>query len=166
VIRHFKPIKVVTVTSNFDKNVEDITYDRVFLASLEQMYAVPQFPGVEGNYWEYYKRLLGRTTPAPTGKTYTRLIKYALNAPTSAQDWFRRSANRTNANNVWYVNTSGNLNTNNARNANRCAPSVHVNADIRLTHSASASQENEHGAECPAFMAKQYHLGSEVDTVK
>jgi len=124
VIRHFKPIKVVTVTNNFDENVEDITYDRVFLASLEQMYAVPQFPGVEGNYWEYYKRLLGRTTPAPTGKTYTRLIKYALNAPTSAQYCFRRSAHRAGASNVWHVGASGLLNSGNARGAHRCAPSV------------------------------------------
>ena len=123
-IRHFNPIKVVTVTNDFDENVEDITYDRVFLASLEQMYAVPQFPGVEGNYWEYYKRLLGRTTPAPTFKTYTRLIKYALNAPTSAQSCFRRSAYRTLAPSVWSVSASGILTTPNARSAYRCAPSV------------------------------------------
>lgn len=33
-----------------------------------------------------------------------------------------RSANRSNANNVAYVNTSGNCNNNNARNGNRAAP--------------------------------------------
>ena len=44
----------------------------------------------------------------------------------TAQNCFRRSANRGNANNVWNVNTSGNVNTNNASNANRCAPSVHI----------------------------------------
>lgn len=124
VVQHFKPIKVVTVTNNFENNVEDVTYDRVFLASLEQLYAVPQFPGVEGNYWEYYKRLLGRTTPAPTDKTYTRLIKYALNAPTSAQICFRRSANRSGASSVCSVSASGLLSTYPARYAARCAPSV------------------------------------------
>ena len=122
--RHFKPIKVVTVAQNADGNVEDITYDRVFLSSLEQMYCVPQFSGKEGEYWEYYKRLLGRTSPAPTGQTYARLIKYALNAPTSAQYCFRRSAYRYNANRVWYSLTSGSVNTFSASYAYRSAPGV------------------------------------------
>ena len=122
--RYFKPIKVVTVANNADGNVEDVTYDRVFLASLEQMYCVPQFAAKEGEYWEYYKRLLGRTTPAPTSQTYARLIKYALNAPTSAQYCFRRSAYRGSASIVWFVFTSGYVNALNSYNAIRCAPSV------------------------------------------
>lgn len=122
--KYFKPIRVVTVAQNADGNVEDITYDRVFLSSLEQMYCVPQFSGKEGAYWEYYKRLLGRTTPAPTSQTYPRLIKYALNAVTSAQFCFRRSANRNYANDVWLSNASGRVGTTYASNAGRCAPSV------------------------------------------
>ena len=122
--RYFKPVKVVTVAPNGDGNVDDITYDRVFLSSLEQMYCVPQHAGKEGEYWEYYKRLLGRTTPAPTSQTYARLRKYALNASTSAQYCFRRSATRGNAYHVWYVNTSGYVSTYNASYAYRCAPSV------------------------------------------
>ena len=124
VIRYFKPIKNVTVTCNADENVEDVTYDRVFLSSLEQMYCVPQFAGKEGEYWEYYKRLLGRTSPASTSTTYKRLIKYALNAPTSAQYVFRRSAFRPNAYSVWYVSSYGGVYTNYAMTAYRCAPSV------------------------------------------
>lgn len=124
VIRHFKPIKVVTVANNFEDNAEDVTYDRVFLSSLEQMYTVPQFSGKEGTYWEYYKRLLGRTTPAPTSQTYARLIKYALNSPTSAQSCFRRSAVRSSANGVWHVYASGSLSPGSAVYAYRCAPSV------------------------------------------
>lgn len=122
--RHFKPIKVVTVANNADGNVEDVTYDRVFLASLEQMYCVPQFAAKEGEYWEYYKRLLGRTTPTPTSQTYARLIKYALNAPTSAQYCFRRSANRYYAHAVWFVTTSGLVDAYHSYTALRCAPSV------------------------------------------
>ena len=122
--QYFKPIKIVTVAPNADGNVEDVTYDRVFLASLEQMYCVPQFPGKEGEYWEYYKRLLGRTTPAPTSQTYPRLIKYALNAPTSAQTCFRRSAYRDYAYSVWISYSSGDVITTRASYAHRCAPSV------------------------------------------
>lgn len=123
---HFKPIKHITVTCSADNNVGDITYDRVFLASLEQMYCVPQFSGKEGDYWEYYKRLLGRTSPAPAGNTYTRLIKYALNAPTSAQGCFRRSAYRSSASSVWCSGTSGYVYATSACNAHRCAPSVFI----------------------------------------
>lgn len=122
---YFKPIKVVTVACDADNNVEDITYDKVFLSSLEQMYCVPQFSGKEGEYWEYYKRLLGRTTPAPTSQTYPRLIKYAVGT-TSAQRCFRRSAYRGGAFNVWLVNASGNVGNYAACNAYRCAPAVFI----------------------------------------
>lgn len=134
VYSYFKPIKVVTVACNADSNVEDVTYDRVFLSSLEQMYCVPQFSGKEGSYWEYYKRLLGRTSPAPTSATYARLIKYALNAPTSAQICWRRSAYRNSATIAWIVSASGYVYAHNACNALRCAPSVFIsNEDMTVT---------------------------------
>ena len=126
VMRYFKPIKVVTVACDADSNAEDVTYDRVFLSSLEQMYCTPQFSGKEGEYWEYYKRLLGRTTTAPTSATYARLIKYALNSPTSAQHCFRRSALRAAASTVWCVTSSGNVAGTNANGAVRCAPCVFI----------------------------------------
>ena len=124
--RYFMPIKVVTVACNADSNVEDVTYDKVFLSSLEQMYCTPQFSGKEGAYWEYYKRLLGRTTTAPTGATYPRLIKYDLVSTTSAQYCWRRSAHRYYAYNAWGVYTSGYVNYYGAYNALRCAPSVFI----------------------------------------
>ena len=68
-----------------------------------------------------------------------------------AQNVFRRSANRTNANNVWYSNTSGNVNTTNTSNANRCAPGLYGIAVTRSAHSADALRNiTIHGAECPA----------------
>lgn len=124
--RHFKPIKVVTVACNGDGNAEDVTYDQVFLASLEQMYSTPQFSGKEGAYWEYYKRLLGRTSPTEYYQTYARLIKYALNAPTSAQYCWGRSASRYGASVAWVVNSSGTVGIYNAYYAYRCAPSVFI----------------------------------------
>ena len=124
--QYFKPIKVVTVACNADSNVEDVTYDKVFLSSLEQMYCTPQFSGKEGDYWEYYKRLLGRTSPTATGSTYPRYIKYALNAVTSAQFCWRRSASRGTANTAWFVNASGSVTGTYAYYAVRCAPGVFI----------------------------------------
>lgn len=124
--QYFKPIKVVTVACDADSNAEDVTYDKVFLSSLEQMYCVPQFSGKEGSFWEYYKRLLGRTTPAPTGETYARLKKYGLEAPSTAQYCFRRSANRAGATNVWCASSSGGVYTYYSCNSFRCAPSVFI----------------------------------------
>ncbi len=126
ILQYFKPIKVVTVSPNIDGNTEDVTYDRVFLSSLEQMYAVPQFSGKEGDYWEYYKRLLGRTTPAPTSATYPRYIKYALNATTSAQYCWRRSASRYYGGYAWIVTSTGYLGAYGASISGRCAPGVFI----------------------------------------
>lgn len=124
--RYFKPIKVVTVACDADNNAEDVTYDKVFLSSLEQMYVIPQFSGKEGSYWEYYKRLLGRTSPVAQGATYTRLIKYDLVSTTSAQYCWRRSASRSNAHSAWIVGSSGTVGNYYACSAYRCAPSVFI----------------------------------------
>lgn len=125
VYRYFKPIKVVTVACDADNNEEDVTYDKVFLSSLEQTYCIPQKSG-EGDYWEYYKRLLGRTTPAATGATYSRLIKYALNAPTNAPNYWRRSAYAGYASHTWSIKSSGQVTNFSAFNTLRCAPSVFI----------------------------------------
>ena len=126
VVQHFKPIKVVTVACNADSNAEDVTYDKVFLRSLEQMYVSPMSAGKEGVFWEYYKRLLGRTSPAPAWQTYTRLIKYALEAPTSAQYCWCRSASLGSAYGAVLVYSSGYVYGYSAVNAGRCAPSVFI----------------------------------------
>lgn len=126
IVAHFRPTKVVTVACDADSNVQDTTYDRVFLASLEQTYITPQFSGIEGAYWEYYKRLLGRTTPAQQYQTYARLIKYALNGKTSAQYRFLRSAYRANSVSVWLVYSSGGVSAYNAVSGPRCAPCVRI----------------------------------------
>ena len=125
-MQHFKPIKVVTVACNADSNAEDVTYDKVFLRSLEQMYVSPMSAGKEGVFWEYYKRLLGRTSPAPAWQTYTRLIKYALEAPTSAQYCWCRSADLASAYYAMRVGSGGYVNYSHAVNASRCAPSVFI----------------------------------------
>lgn len=61
----FKPIKVTTALNEAcDGGGVVNTYDKFFLPSTEQMYGVPDKPGVEGDYWEYWKEETG--LPAPS----------------------------------------------------------------------------------------------------
>lgn len=130
-IDYMKITKVVTAKNTVFNSGEtplgemDETYDRVFLASLEQMYITPQVSG-EGTYWEYYKRLLGKTSPVATGGTYPRLIKYGLDATTTARSRWLRSCHRGSANDEWYVSPSGAVTNNNAGNASRVAPCLRI----------------------------------------
>ena len=107
-----KVVKVVTYpnTVNDDPqgNTPDITYDKVFLPSIEQMYCNPQKAG-EGEYHEYWKRRTGRTTPCAQGGTYPELIHYAVENHTSPQSVRLRSASRGYANSTWLVGSSGNV---------------------------------------------------------
>ena len=105
-------IKVTTALntiSDTDIGASEDTYDKFFLASLEQEYIVPQLSGVEGTYWPYWKERLGLSSPQVTGSASTnaRHIRYAYNAKTSAQHCRLRSANRGDAYLTWVVVTPG-----------------------------------------------------------
>ena len=123
-----KPIKVTTalntVTDNDLGDRED-TYDTFFLPSLEQMYGVPQLKGAEGEYFEYWKRATGLTSPAAWSEAGRNpgFIHYAINAKTSAQNVRLRSASRNYSYNTWFVYAAGYLNGNGyAYGATRFAP--------------------------------------------
>lgn len=122
-----QPVKVVTALntqSDSEIGTNEITYDTFFPASIEQEYIVPQLAGVEGEYWEYWKRRLGLASPQVTGASGANAlhIRYAYDAKTSAQGCRLRSASRSNSNSTWNVSTSGAATTSSATNANRCAP--------------------------------------------
>lgn len=119
-----KPIKVTTAlntVSDTDIGVSEDTYDTFFVPSLEQIYANPQWRG-EGDYWEYWKQKVGRTTPMDQYVTYPEARTFAINAKTSAQYVRLRSASRNRANNAWYVGSSGYVGNGSATAANRFAP--------------------------------------------
>lgn len=133
-----QPIKVVTycntVTATGQKQVKDITYDKVTLISLEQMYIEPQVAG-EGEAHEYYKELNGTATKFQWWQTYEILKTFAVESPTSPQSVRLRSASRSYAYNAWYVNSNGNAYSNNASNALRSAPLMFIGAatDVEST---------------------------------
>lgn len=117
-------VKVQTACNTvIDGGVTDVTYDKIFLPSLEQMYGTPQESGIEGDYWEYWKRRLGITSPASYHPTiYENYKTYALESHSSAQNLRLRSAYRGNSCHAWYVSTGGSLHYNHASYALRCAP--------------------------------------------
>ena len=109
-VNALKEVKVVTypntVYDDTGGNTPDITYDKVFLPSLEQMFINPQKAG-EGEYHEYWKRRSGRSTVMAQGSTYPQIITYAVENHASAQSVRLRSAYRGHAANTWNVSSSG-----------------------------------------------------------
>ena len=123
-LRAIKPVKVVTYTNTVQDGGEaDITYDKVFLPSLEQMYYNPQISG-EGNAHEYWKRRSGSKTKLPQYQAFPRMVTYAVENHTSPQYVRLRSAYRGNAFNAWYVNSSGSAYVSYATTAYRFDPLV------------------------------------------
>ena len=102
-----KETKVVTYANTVNDGGEmDVTYDKVFIPSLEEMYINPQISG-EGEAHEYYKRKAGTTSPLAQYGTYPQMITYAVENHTSARLVRLRSAYRGIASCAWGVYSSG-----------------------------------------------------------
>lgn len=140
-----KPVKVVTycntVTATGQKQVKDITYDKVTLISLEQMYIEPQAAG-EGEAHEYYKELNGTAKKFQWWQTYEILKTFAVENPTSPQNVRLRSASRSYACNTWIVTSSGGVDSNSASYATRPAPLMFIGAAPSDAISAPTDAEN------------------------
>ena len=127
-INAIKPVEVKTyINTVYDSTQQaedyDLTYDKVFLPSLEEMYINPQKFG-EGEVHEYWKRRSGRTQPFAQWNTYPELIHYAVENHASAQYVRLRSASRDDANNTWIVGSSGIVGYDYARSSPRFSPLV------------------------------------------
>lgn len=140
-----KPVKVVTycntVTATGQKQVKDITYDKVTLISLEQMYIEPQAAG-EGEAHEYYKELNGTAKKFQWWQTYEILKTFAVENPTSPQAVRLRSAYRDYAYSTWSVYSSGYVYYGYASTAIRPAPLMFIGAAPSDTISAPTDAES------------------------
>lgn len=140
-----KPVKVVTycntVTATGQKQVKDITYDKVTLISLEQMYIEPQAAG-EGEAHEYYKELNGTAKKFQWWQTYEILKTFAVENPTSPQLVRLRSASRDYASSTWYVSSSGGVYNSSASTASRPASLMFIGAAPSDAISAPTDAEN------------------------
>lgn len=125
-LKALKTVKVVTYANTVQDGGEaDITYDRVFLPSLEQLFINPQIAG-EGTVHEYWQRRSGMKTKMQQYQTYPRMISYAVENHTSPQYVRLRSALRGIAYSPWYVNSSGTVYNGSAWGARRFSPLVVV----------------------------------------
>lgn len=125
-LKALKTVKVVTYANTVQDGGEaDITYDRVFLPSLEQLFINPQIAG-EGTVHEYWQRRSGMKTKMQQYQTYPRMISYAVENHTSPQSVRLRSASRGIAYSTWGVNSSGGVGSYGAWGANRFSPLVVV----------------------------------------
>lgn len=121
-----KRVKVVTVKNNpTEGGGTDITYDRVFLPSLEEMYIAKQQSG-EGAYHPYWKMRAGTDSPVPLWTNNDRYKSYALENQTSAQYVRLRSASVGNCNYTWSVHTSGSVSGYSSTGALRALPLVAI----------------------------------------
>lgn len=123
------PVKLTTYTNTVqDGGTADITYDKVMLMSLQQMYFTPQIQG-EGAVHDYWKQVNGTSTPYATGTTniYPELIHYAVENHASAQGArIFRSASRSHAYGTWYLGSAGYVHNSGSSSAYRPVPLVFI----------------------------------------
>ncbi len=120
------PVKNVTYVNTVQDGTADtcdVTYDKVSLISLEQMYIVPQYVG-EGEAHTYWKNVNGTSTKWGQGQTYPILKHFAVENHASAQIVLLRSAGRGFARLTWGVATSGYVYGTTAATSYRFAPLV------------------------------------------
>ena len=87
----------------------ETTFNKIFLASLEQEYVKPQLSGIEGRSWEYWKQRLGLSKPQEVGTdgANARHVRYQLNAQSSPRYVRLRSANIGSIITAWCCSSSG-----------------------------------------------------------
>lgn len=119
-------VKVVTYGNTVtDDGSAVVTYDKIFLPSLQEIYCSPQVSG-EGTYWPYWKERTGAKTPQALWQTYPLRITRDLAQRTVGRGVRLRSARRGYGYNAFYVYSSGNVSNWGAVGAGRCAPACEM----------------------------------------
>lgn len=119
-------VKVVTYGNTVtDDGSAVVTYDKIFLPSLQEIYCSPQVSG-EGTYWPYWKERTGAKTPQALWQTYPLRITRDLAQRTVGRFVRLRSAYRGYGYNAFYVSSSGYVSNWRAIGAYRCAPACEM----------------------------------------
>lgn len=116
-------VKVVTYGNTVtDDGSAVVTYDKIFLPSLQEIYCSPQVSGEGTTYWPYWKERTGAKTPQALWQTYPLRITRDLAQRTVGRNVRLRSAYRGYGNSAFYVRSNGGVDSWNAISAYRCAP--------------------------------------------
>lgn len=119
-------VKVVTYGNTVtDDGSAVVTYDKIFLPSLQEIYCSPQVSG-EGTYWPYWKERTGAKTPQALWQTYPLRITRDLAQRTVGRYVRLRSAYRGGGNGAFVVHSNGIVGTWGAIGAGRCAPACEM----------------------------------------
>ena len=119
-------VKVVTYGNTVaDDGSAVVTYDKIFLPSLQEIYCSPQVSG-EGTYWPYWKERTGAKTPQGLWQTYPLRITRDLAQRTVGRFVRLRSAYRGGGYSAFGVGSSGSVGSWYAFGANRCAPACEM----------------------------------------
>lgn len=115
-------VKVVTYGNNVtDDGSAVVTYDKIFLPSLQEIYCSPQVSG-EGTYWPYWKERTGAKTPQALYQIYPLRITRDLAQRTVGRNVRLRSAGRDGGYNIFCVSSNGYVYIWYEIRAARCAP--------------------------------------------
>lgn len=123
------PVKVRTALNTVNESSEgtyEDTYDTFFPLSLEESYIVPQISGVEGAYFEYWKRAVNSPTPAVAYQDGAYPILTGVDNTSAARYRRLRSAYRGTASHAWGVYAAGHVSYNIAYYAFRSAPACFI----------------------------------------
>lgn len=119
-------VKVVTYGNTVtDDGSAVVTYDKIFLPSLQEIYCSPQVSG-EGTYWPYWKERTGAKTPQALWQTYPLRITRDLAQRTVGRNVRLRSAARGTSGNAFGVLSSGHVGDWGAVFARCCAPACKI----------------------------------------
>lgn len=120
-------VKVVTYGNTVtDDGSAVVTYDKIFLPSLQEIYCSPQVSGEGTGYWPYWKERTGAKTPQALWQTYPLRITRDLAQRTVGRGLRLRSAGHGNGYGAFGVTSSGGVNTWAAVYAHRCAPACEI----------------------------------------
>lgn len=119
-------VKVVTYGNTVtDDGSAVVTYDKIFLPSLQEIYCSPQVSG-EGTYWPYWKERTGAKTPQALWQTYPLRITRYLAQRTVGRNVRLRSAARGTGGNAFGVLSRGHVGDWGAVFARCCAPACKI----------------------------------------
>lgn len=119
-------VKVVTYGNTVtDDGSAVVTYDKIFLPSLQEIYFSPQVSG-EGTYWPYWKERTGAKSPQGLWQTYPLRITRDLAQRTVGRYVRLRSAIRGGGSGAFHVYSSGTVGYWHAFSADRCAPACEM----------------------------------------